>query len=172
MEKIDTAAAENLQTVFSTLQNGPWHTGSTGAKGAVITEPLICSGAATDTIKRYTDKYIQTKTIGRTAETYAFNPQFLPRELYKSAGLKIESSQDESAHSKSTGVDVQTAISQGNFEETEEADKSDGDENKDAAEVDEDEFEELEDDDYNAEKYFDDGDEFGEGDDGDDEAAY
>lgn len=165
MSLIDEIAAENLQEAFQKLQSGPWNTGETGAKGASITEPLIPTAASqSDNLHRYTDKYIQTKKIGQTVESYEFNERFLPPELYKCVGITKSSSVKAETTQKTVDLRVMKDIA--------EDDEEDKDEEAKDEEEDEDEFEELDDDDYNAEKYFDDGEEFGEIDEGDDEAAY
>lgn len=169
MEKVDEQAAADLQVVFDRLQSGPWHTGSTGAKGQVVTETLLPGLSNADNLERYTDKYIQRRVVGRTTESYPINPKFLPKELYSAAGLR--GGDDAGQKPRTTEAIDLNSINQIAQENLDDDDKSDADIDKDP-ELEEDEFEELDDDDYNAEKYFDDGEEFGELDDGDDEAAY
>lgn len=170
MNAMDSASAEVIQETRQKLQKGPWNTGLVGGRGYIVTETLNGTNEGKgDGITRYTDRYLQRRTIGRSSEDFPFDSRFLPAELYKAAGLKpAEKPQDPSSSMSRVDrlalFDVVEPIKKEEEEEEEQ-------EEEDAEDL-EDEFEEAEDDDYNAEKYFDDGDEEGEADDGDQEAAY
>lgn len=173
MDALDEAAAAQFQTVHTDLQNGVWNTGQLGARGFVVEEPVNAEEqTAQDSIKRYTDRYLPRRKIGRTAADFEFEPLFLPQELYKAVGLTVENGTDHKPVKSETKVaDIERLVRQ-NGQETEKETKDEENDDEPEAEEEEDEFEEMDDDDYNAEKYFDDGDDYGDGDDGESEAAY
>lgn len=171
MNALDRASAEAFQEARGRLQTGPWYTGQVGGKGYIVTEAV--NGGDEDKgdgIKRYTDRYLRRRRIGRSAEDFPFDPRFLPAELYKVVGLKpAETPGTHSRLEKLPRVDRFTQLEDGEAIKKEDDNEENDEENEEEVE---DEFEEVDDDDYNAEKYFDDGDEEGEADDGDNEAAY
>ncbi|CAI5755558.1 unnamed protein product [Candida verbasci] len=148
-----------------------------------------------DGIERYSDRYKQTKKIGRTIEEHPYNLEFFPEELYSVMGITNKNKKKLLALSKfKSKGGLREFLSDEKQEDLKDEEKvkqlqqqmlnmieddnkkDDGEEEKEEEEEDvDDEYEDEDDDDddYNAEKYFDDGDDDdGNEDGGDDEAAF
>ncbi|KAK9237821.1 DNA-directed RNA polymerase III, subunit Rpc31 [Lipomyces kononenkoae] len=162
-------------------------------KGAVEYE-----GGINDGIKRYSDRYLKKRKVGKSVTDHPYIIEFFPRELYSALGVKssevtkkpkgrrLDLAQFretlEDGEEEALGDDATAGARLGADVENEEDDENerkagglneqeDEDEEEEEEEEEEDEFEEDEDGDYNAERYFDDGEEdYDDG--GDDEAAY
>lgn len=165
-EAFDHRAAEKLQEMGMDFRRGPFFTGNNlKQKGYVVYETRRI---ASDTISRYTDRYLSTQKIGNTAQNFSFVPEHFPPELRKALGVEPESGnfvkQEQPASDRLASVTERAERAA----ETNEEEEASGAESVDEG----DEFEELEDDDYNAEKYFDDGDDDMGDDDVVEEAAY
>lgn len=162
------------------IRDGPLFAGSSSNRGKIVVES---DNVLNDGIKRYTDRYIKKRKIGRSVEEHPYVLSLFPAELYPVMGLKngkskkLDISKFTQDLAKAKGNDQADLINKlKNIKD--DAGKADDDNQQDGDSDDlddiEDDFDEDEDDDndYNAEKYFDDGDDFGAGDDDDGEAAY
>ncbi|KAK9367952.1 DNA-directed RNA polymerase III, subunit Rpc31 [Lipomyces kononenkoae] len=153
-------------------------------------------GGTNDGIKRYSDRYLKKRKVGKSVTDHPYIIDFFPRELHSALGVKsskvtkkpkgrrldlaqfresLEEADDEVlGDGTSTGAKLAAGLENEEDEDNERKDAEDEDEEEDEdedEEEEEDEFEEDEDGDYNAERYFDDGEEdYDDG--GDDEAAY
>jgi DNA-directed RNA polymerase III subunit RPC7 len=161
------------------IRDGPLYTGSSTKKGRVVVE---IDQNVNDGIKRYTDKYIKKRKIGRSIDEHPYIVSFFPAELHSSMGVtnsklkklditKFTSDLLQLENVKDTEEDKSSllALKFGGVEEDEKEEQKESDIEE---EDEEDDFEEDEDDDYNAEKYFDDGDDADGDEDDDGEAAY
>ncbi len=132
-----------------------------------------------DGIKRYSDRYIKKRKIGRSIDEHPYVIEFFPQELYKVMGVddkkkkkllslsKLKNSKEVIDNLEKDGNSILERLKgMAEEEENEKDEEPEPEENLD------DEFEEEDDDDYNAEKYFDDGEDFGDEDDYNDEAAF
>lgn len=132
-----------------------------------------------DGIKRYSDRYIKKRKIGRSIDEHPYVIEFFPQELYKVMGVddkkkkkllslsKLKNSKEVIDNLENDGNSILERLKgMAEEEENKKDEEPEPEENLD------DEFEEEDDDDYNAEKYFDDGEDFGDEDDYNDEAAF
>ncbi|KAK9388151.1 DNA-directed RNA polymerase III, subunit Rpc31 [Lipomyces mesembrius] len=157
-------------------------------KGAVEYE-----GGINDGIKRYSDRYLKKRKVGKSVADHPYIIEFFPQELHSALGVKSsnftakpkrqrldlaqfresleqEGEEEAEGHGVSTAARPDAGVENDEDDENERNDEED-EEDEDEDE-DEDEFEEDEDGDYNAERYFDDGEEDYDDAGGDDEAAY
>lgn len=161
------------------IRDGPLFAGSSSNRGKIVVES---DNVLNDGIKRYTDRYIKKRKIGRSVEEHPYVLSLFPPELYPVMGLKngkskkLDISKFTQDLAKAKGNDQADLISKlkNIKDDNGKADDAQQDDDSDDLDDIEDDFDEDEDDDndYNAEKYFDDGDDFGAGDDDDGEAAY
>jgi DNA-directed RNA polymerase III subunit RPC7 len=161
------------------IQDGPLYTGSNKRKSRVVVE---VDRAFDDGIKRYTDRYVKKRKIGRSIDEHPYVVEFFPQELHSAMGLKSSklkkvdisrfTSELLKANDNQDKDDRELLELKLNRVQEEDNDEKlqEGDEEDEEEEVDE--FEEDEDDDYNAERYFENGEDYDNDDDGDDEAAY
>lgn len=164
----DSAVA--MMAARKSLRDGPFYTGNTPTKGVTI---KVEDRETPSTVKRFTDRYIRSRTVGLTAASYP-QPCLLPAELKEFIGFDADGAAKPARKAKRLDPN-EIPLEHDGEEKTQPKDEErdeERDEEASGAEELEDEFEEFEDDDYNAEKYFDDGDDDGMGDDDDGEAAY
>lgn len=150
------------------FRDGPYFTGNVPVKGRTYRED---DREVRSTVKRFTDRYTKSRTVGITAEQCK-QPHWLPTELKEFIGF--DGTTKTNGQAKKAGLELNDIrLLQDEEQKAKDEESGEGnDDDESAAEELEDEFEEFEDDDYNAEKYFDDGDGDGMGDDDDGEAAY
>lgn len=181
--KIEKIYAGHFINFQRTVKDGPFFTGSNlelDSDGKGKTE--IDEDGINDGLKRYSDRYIKKRKIGRSIDEHPYVIEFFPQELYKVMG--VDDKKKKKLLSLSKLKNSKEVI---NNLENDEAQNSLLERLKDVADDDEnekeepepepeenldDEFEEEDDDDYNAEKYFEDGEDFGDEDDYNDEAAF
>lgn len=161
----------------SAIRDGPLYTGSNKRKGRVVIE---VDRAFDDGIKRYTDKYVKKRKIGRSVDEHPYIVEFFPPELHSAMGLtnsklkKVDISRFTSELLKAGENDILDSQSLELKLKSVQEDDGDVKAQPEEEEVEEepDEFEEDEDDDYNAERYFENGEDYEDDDEGDEEAAY
>lgn len=168
-----------------TVKDGPLYVGNSTDKGKIVVE----IEGLNDGIKRYSDRYIKKRKIGRSVDEHPYVVRFFPEELHSAMGISKKGSSKkkkkmniskftrdlinaekvvggeggEGAEDKNRQQSVLDRINQAEAEGA-----SDDDDGEQSEDIDEDfEDDEYGDDDYNAERYFDDGDDFGGGDDDD-----
>ncbi|KAK9323724.1 DNA-directed RNA polymerase III, subunit Rpc31 [Lipomyces orientalis] len=150
-------------------------------------------GGVNDGIKRYSDRYLTKRKVGKSVTDHPYIIEFFPQELYSALGVKPsnittkpkrrrldlaqfrdsleqEEGEGEAEEAEADGVSGATRLDAG-AEDDEDENQPNEDEDEDEEEE-EDEFEEDEEGDYNAERYFDDGEDDYDDGGGEDEAAY
>lgn len=185
--KFEKVFASHFISFQAEVKDGPFYTGSSlDFEGSKVKKLEIDEDGINDGLKRYSDKYLKKRKIGRSIDEHPYNIEFFPQELYKVMGVDDKKKKKLLSISqlKNSSEVLQLIENDTNskdmlleklkeLESVAEDDTSATKNNDDANEVeDDDEFEdEDDDDDYNAEKYFDDGDEFGDEDDYNDQEA-
>ncbi|CAM9015493.1 unnamed protein product [Wickerhamomyces anomalus] len=164
----------------NSIKDGPFYTGSNLELDSNSKDKSeIDEEGINDGIKRYSDRYIKKRKIGRSIDEHPYVIEFFPQELYKVMGVddkkkkkllslsKLKNSKEVIDNLENDGNSILERLKgMAEEEENEKDEEPEPEENLD------DEFEEEDDDDYNAEKYFDDGEDFGDEDDYNDEAAF
>ncbi|KAK9481188.1 DNA-directed RNA polymerase III, subunit Rpc31 [Lipomyces japonicus] len=137
-------------------------------------------GGINDGIKRYSDRHLKKRRVGKTVTDHPYLMEFFPAELHGALGVASSSSSSNKPKRRRLDLaqfkaSLEQAEDDVNENEEngpvglneEEEDELEGNDDEDE----EDDFDEDEEGDYNAERYFDDGEEdYDDG--GDDEAAY
>ncbi|CAN6659599.1 DNA-directed RNA polymerase III subunit RPC7 [Trichomonascus vanleenenianus] len=164
-------------TLRDELRDGPLYTGSQKTKGRVVVE---VEQSINDGIKRYSDKYIKKRKIGRSVDEHPYVITFFPSELHPAMGIasdgkrkkKLDVSKFTEALLKAERQVIEESIAEEEKAQVTTAKGRSllsrmaavGEENDDDNEVSEEEpdenfsEEDEDDDDYNAEKYFENGD--------------
>lgn len=176
--KIEKIFAGHFINFQSTVKDGPFYTGSNLELDSKDKSEIDEEGI-NDGIKRYSDRYIKKRKIGRSIDEHPYVIEFFPQELYKVMGVddkkkkkllslsKLKNSKEVIDNLENDGNSILERLKDmAEDEENEKEEEPEPEENLD------DEFEEEDDDDYNAEKYFEDGEDFGDEDDYNDEAAF
>ncbi|KAJ8097737.1 DNA-directed RNA polymerase III, subunit Rpc31 [Lipomyces tetrasporus] len=149
-------------------------------------------GGINDGIKRYSDRYLTKRKLGKSVTDHPYIIEFFPQELYSALGVKpsnitmkpkrrrldlaqfrdsVEQEEAEGeVEAEADGVNGAAKLDAGAEDDEDENQRNEDDDEDEEEE--EDEFEEDEEGDYNAERYFDDGEDDYDDGGGEDEAAY